>query len=106
MAFRQGLRIDRIERATGNRLAIESTHERIGVDNRSARAIDQERARLHALEGGIVHELAGLRHEWWVQADEIRLSQELVQISLFSATLPGLLDERIEEEDAHPEPGC
>ncbi len=107
MHFGQGLGIGGVQCAAGDRLVVERPHQRLGVDDRSARAIDQNGARLHAFERRVIDQLAGFWHQWRMQRNEIRLCQQGLELALLGRdAVPALLDERIEEENPHAERGC
>src|ERR1700682_358100 len=60
MRIGQWLRVRRVERAAGNLLRVERANERVGVNNRSARAIDEEGTWLHVRQGFVVDHLPRL----------------------------------------------
>ena len=106
MSFGYGLGIEGVQRAAGDRVAVERAHQRLGIDDGAARAIDEERARLHGVQGLLVDQLARLRQQRRVQRDEIRLGQQIFELTFFDRNaIVSLLDEGIEEENAHAERG-
>src|ERR1700687_447493 len=84
MRIGQWLRVRRVEGAAGNLLRVERANERVGVNNRSARAIDEEGAWLHVRQGFVVDHLPRLRGQRRMERDEGRRLQQPGKLHLLS----------------------
>src|SRR5262249_48301369 len=102
----QRLRIRGIERRSGDLSRVERAHQRLRINDGTARAVDQKRRRLHQRESLVADHFPGLRHERRVHRYEVGLLEHLVQLHLRAglAELPRL-DVRIRVQDPHAESG-
>src|SRR3989441_2376415 len=81
------LRIHRVERGARDSLRVQGAHQRVGIDDRPARAVDQDRRPLHSSESGLADHLSRLRGERRMQGHEIGFAQQRVEIDGFSRNL-------------------
>src|SRR6516225_8198379 len=104
MRVRQWLRVRRVERAAGDRLRIERAHQRVGIHDRPARAVDEKCRWFHTRQRIVVDQLARLSRERWMKRDEVGVAEQLVQLYLLRRCAElSTRDKRISEEDAHVE---
>ena len=73
-----------------------ASRERLAVDDRAARGVDQDRGRLHQREGLGADQVAGARGQRQVDRDEVRAAQQVLEVVLVA---------RLGREHLHAEAG-
>jgi hypothetical protein len=74
---RQRLGIGDVECRTGDLARVQREQQRLRIDDRAARGVDEQRGRLHARERGAVDQVAGLGRERDVQGHEVRALEQV-----------------------------
>ncbi len=89
MVCRQGLLVEDIEAGAGEVSGLEGVDEGGFVYELTTTAVDEERARFHQCKLASADDVAAVRAEADVKADDVGLLQELVALNEFDAKLLG-----------------
>eukprot|EP00179_Madagascaria_erythrocladioides_P015234 CAMPEP_0198365492 /NCGR_PEP_ID=MMETSP1450-20131203/154196_1 /TAXON_ID=753684 ORGANISM="Madagascaria erythrocladiodes, Strain CCMP3234" /NCGR_SAMPLE_ID=MMETSP1450 /ASSEMBLY_ACC=CAM_ASM_001115 /LENGTH=814 /DNA_ID=CAMNT_0044072943 /DNA_START=52 /DNA_END=2497 /DNA_ORIENTATION=+ len=87
-----------------NLAGLEAVNDCLGLDQRTARCVDESGSRLHGGYGVLVDEVVGGREQRAVQRDNVGLAQNVVEV--LNVAEAGLLDQRVVLVDIVAEQVC
>ena len=73
------LAFEDVQRRAAESAALQRREQRLGVDERAASGVDDERAVLHLLDPSAIEEMVRVRVERRVERDDVALLQQLVE---------------------------
>ena len=93
--------MDHVEPRAGDAPGFERLEQRLLVDDRAARGVDEDRARLHQRELLPVHQVRGLRRQGHVERDHVGFAEERLLVHALDPFGLEVLD--VVREHAHAE---